>query len=350
MSDYLIELRESARQVIDGAGLRAYEDSTWPLISELGWLLAAVPEQFDGLGMGIPGACVLHTELGRGLSQAPFLPAVMALDALCESQMAEKTSWIARFAAGDYVTSPLTEPALDLEEIATGKATLSGLVSAAPSADKASHALVWTNDADCVALVALEQPGVELIERPTWDITRRLYDLRFTKVTLNEQLVLARGGAAQALAARLQTVRNFGLAADSLGGSAASLDLTVDHLQTRQQFGRPLALFQALKHRCANLKTLLAGADAMLLGSLARVEDPASDSEAHLQAIKAKFLACSVFSNIAEEALQLHGGIGMASEHHCHLFLKRAMLNEHLGTTGEGCEAAIADSFLEHLS
>jgi alkylation response protein AidB-like acyl-CoA dehydrogenase len=191
---------------------------------------------------------------------------------------------------------------------------------------------------------------VELIERPTWDITRRLFDLRFTKVALDEQLVLARGPVAQDRIARLQTLRDFAMAADSLGAGAALLDITVEHLQTRRQFGRPLALFQALKHRCADLKTLLAGAEAMLADSLARVGDRICDPEVHTRAKKAKYLSCSVFSRVAEEALQLHGGIGMASEHPCHLFLKRAMLNEHLGTQGGGYEADIAEHFLSNLS
>lgn len=350
MNDYLNELRDSARAVVSGANLPAQEEKTWALISELGWLLAAVPEEFDGLGLGVQGACVLHSELGRGLSQTPFLPAVMALDALCQSKISDKASWIGRIAAGDYVATSLAEPALNFDEIATDKATLSGLVSVVPSADKAGHVLAWTGDGDCVALVSVEQPGVELIERPTWDITRRLFDLHFSKVALEEQLVLARGSAAQKLVARLQTLRDFSIAADSLGGSSALLDLTVEHLQTRQQFGRPLALFQALKHRCADLKTQLAGAEAMLQSSLAQVGDLTADPHAQLQSKKAKYLACSVFSKVAEEALQLHGGIGMASEHPCHLFLKRAMLNEHLGTTGEDCETAIADNFLSTTS
>lgn len=350
MSDYLGELRESARQVIDGAGTPAYEDKTWPLIVELGWLLVSVPEELDGLGLGVPGACMLHTELGRGLTQAPFLPAMMALDAVCHSELAEKSDWVGRLTTGDLATAPLAEPELDLTPAGAGEVALDGLAAAVPSADKAGHALVWTVDSDCVALVPLDQAGVQVTERPTWDVTRRLFDLRFTRVALDEQLVLARGPAARDLVARLQSLRDLSLAADSLGGAAALLELTVDHLQTRQQFGRPLALFQALKHRCADLKTQLAAAEAMLLDSLARAGDHISHAEARLDSQKAKYLACAAFSRVTEEALQLHGGIGMAAEHPCHFFLKRAMLNEHLGSRETGYEQIIADAFLGELS
>ena len=91
---------------------------------------------------------------------------------------------------------------------------------------------------------------------------------------------------------------------------------------------------------------MLAGAEALLQDSLARVADNLHEADAIDAGRRAKQLACAAFATIAEESLQLHGGIGMADEHPCHLFLKRAMLNEHLGTVERGYEMAIADSFL----
>ena len=89
MTEYLLELRHSARQVIAGTGTPAEEGKSWPLVVELGWLLASVPEELDGLGLGLPGACTLHAELGRGLAGAPVLPAMMVLDALCQGAPAD---------------------------------------------------------------------------------------------------------------------------------------------------------------------------------------------------------------------------------------------------------------------
>mgnify|MGYP006107267309 CR=1 FL=1 len=340
MSEYLNELRESARQVIDGSDTPALEATTWPLMVELGWLLTTVPETLDGLGLGIQEACALHTELGRGLSESPFLPAMLAIEALSHSEFAEKADWIATIAGGQCVTASLVTSTISLES-----SRLSGLQLAVLSADNASHVLVWTQAADCVALVALDQPGVTVTLREAWDTTRRLFDVRLD-VPLEQQLVLAQGNAAARLIARLETVRDFSLAADSLGAGAALLDTTVEHLQTRHQFGRPLALFQSLKHRCADMKCLLAGAEALLADSLIQVGDDLASADARLRAQKAKYLACSAFSDVAEDALQLHGGIGMASEHPCHLYLKRAMLSEHLGDAEDSYLTAIADSLL----
>jgi alkylation response protein AidB-like acyl-CoA dehydrogenase len=90
-----------------------------------------------------------------------------------------------------------------------------------------------------------------------------LFDLQFDAVELEEHHIVASGSQAQALAMRLGVQRDFLLAADAVGGAAALLQMTVDYLQARTQFGRPLALFQALKHRCADLKAQTEAAEAL---------------------------------------------------------------------------------------
>jgi alkylation response protein AidB-like acyl-CoA dehydrogenase len=344
------ELRDSARQVLDGLGRAAAEQTAWPQIAELGWLMIATPEEQGGLGMGLAGACALHMELGRGLATVPFLPAILAIDAVSQGTLADQEAWLARLTSGeDYVAAPLAESTLGIERGANDELRLTGTAVAVPSADRASHVLVCITAGDCVALVPLAQPGVETVSRPTWDETRRLYDVRFTDVKLDAQLQLASGADARALTARLATLRDFALAADAIGGAQALLELTVAYLQTRQQFGRPLALFQSLKHRCADLKALTEGADALLYDKLGRVGERLDDLDAELAGKAVKGLACTAFATVAEEALQLHGGIGMTSEHDCHLFLKRAMLNEHLGRGQHRYEADLAARFLGNV-
>jgi len=169
-------------------------------------------------------------------------------------------------------------------------------------------------------------------------------------VEVDPGLVVARSDRAEGIARRLSVLRDFGLASDAVGGAGALLEATVEYLQTRRQFGRPLALFQALKHRCADPKAITEAADALLIDGLDRVGELARDSDSlargDLMGRAVKQLACTAYMTVAEEALQLHGGIGMTSEHECHLFLKRAMLNEHLGRQ-QGCyDVGIADHCL----
>ncbi|TAL02036.1 MAG: hypothetical protein EPO08_08165, partial [Rhodospirillaceae bacterium] len=269
-----------------------------------------------------------------------------AIDAICNGSLADRDQWVERLTTRDYVTAPLAESSLSMTKGRSGKERLTGLASAVPSADKASHILVCTSDGECVALVPLGQPGVEVTLRSTWDVTRRLFDVRFTDVEVDETFILARGQAAQERARNFSTQRDFALAADSVGGAAALLEMTIDYLQMRRQFGRPLAMFQALKHRCADLKVLTSAAEALLLDSLGRLGTQTDDRGAETMGKMAKYLACSVYSRVAEEALQLHGGIAMTSEHPCHLFLKRALLNEHLGRHNDSYDLDIAASLL----
>ncbi len=343
----LAELRDAARQVLGEEGRAAVEVKTWPLVVELGWLLVAVPEADGGLGQGARGAAAFHTELGRSLCAAPFAAAMLGIEALVASRDAGRTEWIERAAAGALITASLAGVGTLQVQPHGAAFRINGTLAAVASADRATDVLVSSTDGRCVACVPLTQRGITFTPRPTWDTTRRLFDLRFVEVEIDASRILAQGESALALQRRLLTSRDFALAADAVGGAAAALEMTVEYLQTRRQFGRPLALFQALKHRCADLKAQVVAAEALLADSLRRSGDDLAGNSAALLAKGAKALACAAYARVAEEALQLHGGIGMTSEHPCHLFLKRALLNEQLGSaSGDQYSIEIADAFL----
>ncbi|MGH8517674.1 MAG: acyl-CoA dehydrogenase family protein, partial [Panacagrimonas sp.] len=343
MNAELPELRESARQVLGGLGLAAGEDKTWPMVLDLGWLLVGVPEESGGLGQGFAGACAFHEEIGRHLNGVAYLPAMLAVEAAARASAPTlRARWLERATSGVRITAPLAASHVSV----SAAVRLSGSASAVLSADAAEHVLLWSDDSDLVVLLPLAQAGVERVHRPTWDTTRRLFDLRLTDVAIDSDQVLASGAEAQALSRRLAVQRDFALAADAIGGAGALLEKTVEYLQTRRQFGRPLALFQSLKHRCADLKTMVSAAEALLSDGLWRVGEQLSTPEAEMLGRGAKAYAVSVYARVAEEAVQLHGGIGMTAEHPCHLFLKRALLDEQLGRGGERYESAIAAAFL----
>ncbi len=322
------ELRDAARQVVDDQGLAADEQATWSLVAELGWLMLEIPEDDGGLGLDLAAACALHLELGRGLASVPFAAALLAIDAVAQSSLQERADLLARLGSGeDYIATPLAEPALDFRD-----GRLSGTARAVPAADRARDLLLWSAADDCLALVPAAAQGLAIEPANTWDDTRRLYDLRLDGVA--PRCVLATGAAAAAMLRRLRARRDFALAAEAVGGSAALLERTVAYLGERAQFGRPLAMFQALKHRCADLKAQVEAAHALLDDGLARVADAGPDGDiaaAEHAGLAAKLLANSTYTAVVEESLQLHGGIGMTEEHECHLFLKRALLDEHLG-------------------
>ena len=307
MSTDRAELQDAARKAFGAGGLVPDFDASWNTVAEMGALMMAVPEALGGLGLGREAVGVIHTELGRTLAPGPAIAQMLAIEALgaAERHLADRQALLDRAMAGEVMTASLAG------------AGSWGKLTAIPDADRASHVLVVREGR--VTLAPLD--GAQITLRETWDKTRRLFDVRLA----GDGLMLAEGDAATALAQRLEAQMLLALAGDSLGGADAILELTIEYLGTRRQFDRPLALFQALKHRVADMKTWLSAAEALFWS---RAADPASDV-LDLGALKAH--ASSVYRAIAEDAIQLHGGIGLTMEHPCHLFLKRATLNAVLG-------------------
>ncbi len=290
------ELQDVARQAFGNSGLVPNASTSWNQLVEMGFLGLTVPEARGGLGLGGEALAAVHYEFGRALVPGPMISQALVIEALASSGQQD-----------------LLDRALAGDKMIVGHVAI--------DADEASHILIEGGG----AIQLVPRDAVTISPQPAWDETRRL----FAPIDLGSGLRIAEGNAAHELANHLKSRLCLMLAADSLGGADAILDLTLDYLKTRKQFDRPLAMFQALKHRVADLKTRLVAAEALLWS---RVKDEASDV-AEMGALKAH--ACAVYRDIAEDAVQLHGGIGLTQEHHCHLFLKRAMLNCALGGDGD---------------
>lgn len=322
--------------------------ANWSLIAEMGWLGLAAPEALGGLGQGCEALATLYMELGRVLAPAPVLPALMAVEAVSKGkELRGRGAWIERLVGGERVTVSLKGGSVQIGETGKHGIAVTGNLTAVPDADEASHLIIWADDGGICGLLPLNQPDfVEITPRATWDKSRRLFDVDILGAALKPELILARDDEAEDLVRDLQTHLLFGLAADSIGGAAAALEMTVDYLQTRRQFGRPLAMFQALKHRCADLKAQIAAAEALLWSVAGKggTQDPL------LRAAGLKAHATSVFHAVAEEMIQLHGGIGLTAEHPCHLFLKRALLNEALAGGVDAWDAAVGADALARLA
>lgn len=323
MSITRVELQEAARKAFGEQGLAPDAEKCWVLMVEMGWLSMTVPEEFGGLGLGREAAGVIHMELGRALVPGPAIAQMQSITALTSAEtVPNREDLLARALGGELFTA-----SHDLS------------LSAVPDADRATHALVLQGD----ALMLAPLKGAEVTQRTTWDPTRRLFDV--TLLPSNQHIVLAEGETAHALATKLKAQLLFALAADSIGGAAAVLDLAIDYLKVRRQFDRPLAMFQALKHRCADLQTRIVAAEALLWSCTAHPDEDVVIAGA----LKAH--ATQLYADVAEEAIQLHGGIGLTEEHPCHLFFKRAMLNLNLGGHTDQLEEAMGRRMLlEHTA
>jgi alkylation response protein AidB-like acyl-CoA dehydrogenase len=126
----------------------------------------------------------------------------------------------------------------------------------------------------------------------------------------------------------LLTHAALALAAEGIGGSEAVLALTIVYLEGRQQFGKPLASFQALKHRVADHRVRIVAGRQLLQAAMAMAA--AGEDLAASEASAAKAMICANYADCARDCIQLHGGMGFTAEQPAHLFLKRALLNETL--------------------
>jgi alkylation response protein AidB-like acyl-CoA dehydrogenase len=300
------ELQDAVRKAFGESGLVPDAVTSWDQFVEMGFLGLTVPEGKGGLGLGPEALAAVHYELGRTLVPGPMIAQMLVIEAL----------------AG--------HADLRVQAVAGQKMTVGHF---ACDADLASHILVGGSE----RISLISRDAASITPQVTWDETRRLFSVESNA----KGSIIAEGEAARALAERLKKNLCLMLAADSLGGANAVFELTVEYLKTRRQFDRPLAMFQALKHRCADLKIALVAAEALLWS---RAND-ADASLADFGALKAH--ACAVFRTTAEEAIQLHGGIGLTAEHPCHLFLKRAMLNGALGGDGDYWEECAGRNALE---
>ena len=193
-----------------------------------------------------------------------------------------------------------------------------------------------------VLLVDLAGEGVSQDPAPMWDRSRRAADIRLEGARAS---CLVEG---QEATDHVRAHLDLALALDSIGGARQSLEETIAYLGVRQQFGRPIGSFQALKHRAADHKVALEMAAALARHATVSFATPLGLGG--LIAGQARLLANQAYRAISEDAVQLHGGIGFTWEQDCHLFLKRAWLNEVLFGVPEQRRDELAPKLLARVA
>ncbi|HKT78060.1 MAG TPA: acyl-CoA dehydrogenase [Sphingobium sp.] len=281
---------------------------------DLGWLLLALPEKQGGLGLGADGLVLLIREMGRRLAPGPFIPTLCLVQILCEFGPTELVERLLPDLAAGRISAavPARRARRDGEAaLLLGEPETAGVLATyAQSHGGGLHLLHVHDDGQ------RGEPGAAL-----WDRTRQLFRIPAAA----EPVCELPGEAAE----RLDMLFNLSLAADSVGLAEGIFVQTVDYLNQREQFGRKIGSFQALKHRAADLLVAIEQAAHLLEQGLAAASgDP---GEARLWAAMCKSSATDMAVRVTQDCLQLHGGIGFTWEYDCHLFLKRARLNQMLG-------------------
>ncbi|GAA5055919.1 alkylation response protein AidB-like acyl-CoA dehydrogenase [Thermocatellispora tengchongensis] len=307
-----------------------YDMGLWKtLAADMGVAGLLIPESRGGAGASAREVAVVLEELGRSVAPVPFLTsAVLATTALLAAPE-DPGDLLSRLASGD-LTAALAVPFSaspygfrDETVTAGADGTLSGRVTAVAGAAVADVLLVPASG----ALYAVEAGHATVETVPSLDLTRPI-----ATVTLWSAPAVRIASDLSGVRRALLTGAGL-LASEQLGVAKWCLDTTLAYLKERHQFARPIGSFQAIKHRMADLWLDVVRARAAARGAadaLAGEEDPS------LAVAVAQAWCGDVAVHVAEEALQLHGGIGMTWEHPLHLFLKRAKAAQlALGTPGD---------------
>jgi alkylation response protein AidB-like acyl-CoA dehydrogenase len=352
------ELRKVARDLLGAPVAGEPVDLDWSLAASLGWLGLEVPDALGGSGATFAEVAVVGEELGRAAAASPFLgTAVLGVGALSALEPSDdRDELLAGIAAGDEVVAvavptgeaaaaAVVPPEFRLARAAAGL-VLDGAAAFVPDAPAAGRLLVVAADPDGVPVVVVADPGqtgLTVDAQPVVDASRDLGSIAAAGVPVADDAVRRFEGDPQAALARLVQRGALAVAVDCLGVAGAMLDATVAYARVRQQFGRPIGSFQAVKHACA---------DMLVQRSLSRelvaaaVEDVVAEAPGAATSVAmAKAHAGEMAVRVAGSAMQLHGGIGYTWESGVPLHLKRAALDRSLFGSPRAHRAAVSRRF-----
>ena len=316
------------RGVLNDAA-KAYDADLWRAIAEMGWLGAAIPEAFGGLGLSHVELCAIAEEMGRVVAPVPFASTVyfFAEALLMAGSDAQKSALLPKVAAGEVIGCFATSegPGVVSEaslQTRVEKGRLFGVKIPVTDGDSASHAVVLAKEAGAASLflVDLQADGVKREALKSLDPSRDLAKLAFDGVAA-ERLGSAGEGFSlmQAVFDRAAVLIAF----EQVGGADRALEIAKDYAVGRYAFGRVIAGYQAIKHKLADIyvKNELARSNAYY-GAWALSSGAA---ELPIAASAARIAASDAFWFAAKENVQTHGGMGFTWEVDCHLYYRRAL-------------------------
>lgn len=342
---------EAVRKVM--ASEDGFDAELWQSIAqELGWCALPVAEEAGGLGLGAVELMLVQEQAGYRLLSAPFF-STACLGASLLNRCADETvraPWLAALAAGELrVSAPLPStrdgwlrPGVVASQ--SGDAwVLNGELPRVPDAQSMQLLLLTAQTPDGIGLFAIPADAWDLQPLAGWDCGRRFSRVRLDGVvaTRCNHADLNVGLERAASEVRLM------IAAEQLGAAQRCLDITLDYVQERKQFGRIIGSFQAVKHRCAEMMVKVENTRSQVYGAAALAASAPDTSMLNMEVAAARSLATEALQFCSSEAIQLHGGVGFTWEYDPHLYFKRAQASAHwLGNPAE-MHALIAAELLD---
>ncbi|MFQ5924479.1 MAG: acyl-CoA dehydrogenase family protein [Dehalococcoidia bacterium] len=322
---------------------KGYTPQLWRKMAELGWMGLALPDEYDGMGMGFLDLVVLLEEMGRACLPGPFFSTVVLggftiLEAGTEEQ---KREFLPRIVNGDVIlTLALTEPSARYD-------AASITVEATPEKDEFSISgtklfVPDANIADFMVCVARTKDGATpeegitlfLVDAKSPGITTTLLktiagdkqcEVIFDNVRVAKGNMLGELDKGWPVVERILQKATVALCAQMIGGAQAALEMSVAYAKERVQFGRPIGSFQAIQHHCANMVTDVDGSRFITYEAAWKVSE---GLPATMEVSMAKAWVSEAYRRVTLLGHQIHGGIGFCMDHDMPLYFKRAKAAE----------------------
>jgi acyl-CoA dehydrogenase len=336
---------ELFRKLRDEKNTDGFSREVWQEMIELGWTGIPFPESYGGYEFGFIGLAACMEELGKTLTGSPLLSSVALSGStiLYAGSEAQKEQWLGRIISGESLTALAVDESNHHNPLLTalaatescGEYTLNGNKTCVIDGNTADHFVVAARTSGTpgdrkgisLFMVPADSDGLEVTPVSFID-SRNHAALNFSNVKVNsEQLLGNIDEGFEALDKALDNGR-ICLAAEMYGGIVEIFERTVEYLKERKQFGFQIGTFQALQHRAAHMFTQIEMCKSALMSALDSLENDADHFPAKCSGTKA--LLCETYQLVSNEAVQLHGGIGVTDELDIGLFLKRARVSAEL--------------------
>jgi len=313
---------------------QGYKDQVWTDICELGWAGICIPEANGGSGLGLEALIPIAEAMGRNLLATPFITTNIAAQILIRAgSSTQRENCLGRLAGGSIATLAL----LDNEdwggshtELSLHNGQLNGrkwLVDYASNAElflvSCSH-----NGQPSIALVEASQLGNGAIQAHTLiDETKRAALVDFSGVTVAEENLIANAGE---VIAEAKLIAALLTSAEAVGAASSCLDLTIEYLKTRKQFGKLIGSYQALKHPAVDILNQIDGAKSQVYHAASLLEDSAGkiDKDIEIACRMSKACANDALLFAGDRAVQFHGGMGFTYECDAQLYIRRAQWSQ----------------------
>ncbi len=318
-----------------------FDAAVWQEIVELGWTAIAIPESHGGVGLSPAEVVPVVEQMGRNLLASPFVPSIIAQQALLVAGSAEQQAdWLPRLAAGEIAAVALGESNgdWDLGNIAASASRADGVLKLSGT----KHFVLWADSADVIVVSALldGKPALLLLDKSVIpagalrreiivDETKRSFALALDGISVPDTALLDPAKAGAALA-QIELAANLLQAAEMCGGSQAVIDYTLDYLRTRKQFGKLIGEYQALKHPMVDAYVGYEKARTHLYSAAHSFSD---QGRGEVAVRMAKAAADGAYSYAADRAIQFHGGFGFT--HDCDAGLHRRAAIFHASQYGD---------------